>query len=273
MADAFDTKRMTLEAERNRQAEAFQQKLLLSQMKDANSPPIAPEGIDEMVDQYMAGDKSVTSRLGSGFSGSGGANRANFQAALVAKMKKQGLTGKDIADRTAEFVGETQAQRTLGTQSGRVQGAIGALQTTAPLAIQASSDVDRTEFPDFNKIENAVRTGTGDTKIVLFNAYNQAIVNDYAQIMRRGGASTDEASRRANDILSTSFSKGQYAAGVQALNTEATAVQNGLQNAKDTIAGKVKSTPHENVTEDQYNKLQKGQKYWFDGKEYTKGEP
>ena len=137
-----------------------------------------------------------------------------------------------------KWTGKVAAERTLGTQTGRVTGSIESLKSTVPLALAASNNVDRTKFPDVNSIENAIRSGTGDKSIVQFNIFNQSLVNDYALIMRRGGASTDAASERANDILSTSFSNGQYEAGVKALQQEADAVKQGLANAEDAVSRK-----------------------------------
>lgn len=199
---------------------------------------LSPDAISDLVDNFIAGNTSGLSLLGSTYSPAGQANHAAFGAELDRQLKARNLKGSDIARLHAQYTGEMAAQRTLGTQSGRLQGAIGALQETVPLAKEASARVDRTSFPDFNAIEQSVRRGTGDTAIVVFNAYNQALVNDYAQIMKRGGVSTDESSRRANDILSTAYSAGQYEAGIDALNNEASAVQNGLANAKDVIAGR-----------------------------------
>jgi len=170
----------------------------------------------------------------------------NRQAFLQAAINS-GLPPEVMSQAQAMFAGTLSAERGLGTQSGRVAGAIGALQATVPLARAASEQVNRSQYPDINKVENAVKQGTGDTNIVQFNAYNQAVVNDYAQIMKRGGASTDESSKRANDILSTAFSKGQYEVGLQTLDAEASAVKNGLRTAKDIIAGKDTKTDEKPV--------------------------
>ena len=194
-----------------------------------------PDEISYLIGLAKTGNmQEVNSLLGSSFGNTGKANRAAFLKAAVASD----LPPQVLSQVQAQFAGELSGERALGTQSGRVEGAIGALQSTVPLALDASKKVDRSQFPKLTSIENAVRQGTGDTSIVQFNAYNQAVVNDYAQIMRRGGVSTDDASKRANDILSTSFSQGQYEVGLQTLDNEASAVKNGLKNAKDVIAGK-----------------------------------
>jgi len=169
-----------------------------------------------------------------------------------------------------KYIGMVAGERTLGTQTGRVTGSIESLKSTVPLALAASKNVDRTRFPKMNSIENAFRSGTGDQSIVQFNIYNQSLVNDYAQIMRRGGASTDKSSERANDILSTSFSNGQYEAGVKALQQEADAVQKGLANAEDVVSGKKTTSGPANVTEAQYKILKKGDTYWYNGEKIIK---
>lgn len=235
MSAAFQEKKDRLDAEQHRQAEAFLNRMAMANM-NAERGKMPDDAIQEMVQEYRAGNKQVLQGMGRGAAAA--MNAARFRELLVANLSATGAKPEDIIKAQQRYAGDLAEQRTLGTQSGRLEGAIGALQETVPLALGASEQVDRTQFPRLNDIENAIRTGTGDTKIVIFNAYNQALVNDYAQIMRRGGVTTDEATKRGNDILRTGFAKGQYAAGVSALNNEATAVQNGLANAKDVVAGK-----------------------------------
>lgn len=207
----------------------------LAQAQGGGATVLGPEEIQYLVDLAKTGNmQEVNSLLGSSFGNAGKMNREAFLRAA----SNSGLPPDVMSQAQAMFRSTMSGEQALGTQSGRVAGAIGALQTTVPLARAASAQVDRGQFPDLNSITNAISKGTGGTSIIQFNAYNQAVVNDYAQIMRRGGVSTDEASKRANEILSTAFSQGQYEAGLQTLDAEATAVKDGLQNAKDVIAGK-----------------------------------
>lgn len=200
---------------------------------------LGPDSIQYLVDLAKTGNmQEVNSLLGSSFGNAGKMNRQAFLQAAI----NSGLPPEVMSQAQSMFAGTLSGERALGTQSGRVAGAIGALQTTVPLARAASAQVDRGQFPNINSVTNAISKGTGGTAIIQFNAYNQAVVNDYAQIMRRGGASTDEASKRANEILSTAFSQGQYEVGLQTLDAEATAVKDGLKNAKDVIAGKTTKT-------------------------------
>lgn len=205
--------------------------------QDKQGQVLPAEGIKTLVEQRLAGDTSGLTILGSAFSPAGMVNRRMFLDELDNQLKAKGLTGDALAHAHAQYMGEVSGQRALGTQGGRVAGAIGTLQETVPLALQASENVDRSQFPDLNSVGNAVRRGLGDSNIIIFNAYNQALVNDYAQIMKRGGASTDDASKHANDILSTNFSRGQYAVGADTLMQEAGAVQRGLQDAKKVVSG------------------------------------
>jgi hypothetical protein len=196
---------------------------------------LGPESIDYLVELARQGDlQAVKDLIGSSYGNVGKANRDAFIKGAI----KAGLSPSTLAQAQTMFAGTMAGERALGTQAGRISGAIGALKETVPLAIQASQAVDRTQFPSINSIEIAISRGTGDTNVVKFNAFNQALVNDYAMIMRRGGATTDESSKRANEILTTAYSQGQYQAGVDALNAEATAVQNGLRSAKDVVSGK-----------------------------------
>lgn len=199
--------------------------------------PIPDQTLTSMAEQYLAGDKSVIQGLGYGTTGAG--NRIALRNRIEEIGKSRGMTGKDIATSIAEFTALTAAERTLGTQSARIDYAIANLQQFVPIAVNLSNKMDRTDYPTLNSAINAVSKGAGDENMVRFIAAHNAVVSDYSAVIGRGNAQTTDLARHmAQDVLSTAYSQGQYAAAADQLMIEANAALQGTQTAKDRLAGR-----------------------------------
>jgi hypothetical protein len=219
--------------------------------------------LSQMADQYIAGDKSVIQGLGYG--NAGASNRAALRTAISQKemdrataefqqshggrlptdAEKEVLSqdiGRRLAVGIAEYGGLQQAERTgFGRVAQLTIGAQEAKQFT-PLALKASESVDRTNYPNFNKLQLAVMEGTGNEDVINFLEANVALIDAYAQVIGRGNSQlTDAARTQATNLLNTNWSKGQYATGVAAINREIDAAlkapQEMLQTFRQGFAG------------------------------------
>lgn len=179
---------------------------------------LAPDVLQSMAGQYLAGDKSVLTGLGYG--NQGASNRAALRTEIANQAKARGMSPADIANTMAEYQGYTAGQRSIGTYVANVDYAAKEAEKTIPMAVDRSNAVDRTKYPTLNAVENAVRKGTGDAAVVRFNAANQALVNLYARAMNPRGVASDASKRDAHDALSIAFSKGQYAAAADQIRQE-----------------------------------------------------
>lgn len=199
------------------------------------------KSIDMLADQRIAGDKSALT--GMGYGAIAQQNKAKLQQAIQKKLSEQGLTGGDLAAKTAEFMGTQAGERTLGTRSANIGMGIAEMQKFVPMAVQLSNQVDRTQFPTMNAAMQAANKGTGGEAIVRFIAANNAIINAYSQIVTRGGQPTDMARGLAQEVLSTAYSKGQYAAAADQLMKEAAAAQQAPGAVRGEMRGAVTGQP------------------------------
>jgi len=85
--------------------------------------------------------------------------------------------------------------------------ALGALD----IAVQASADVPRSQYPSVNAALNAYRTGTGDPKTVALGAALNTVVNDYARFAG-GGIGSDALRGEAERILNQAHNHEQVVA-------------------------------------------------------------
>lgn len=224
-----------------------------AQMSGAGGGQLDQATLSQMADQYIAGDKSVLQGLGYG--NAGAANRAALRTAVSQKemsratqdfekkngrpptdAEKEGLSadiGRKLAIGIAEYGGLQQAERSGFNRIAGITLAAAEAQKFTPLAKQASESVDRTRYPNFNKIELAVMEGTGSTAVINFYEANVALIDAYAQVIGRGNSQlTDAARSQATNLLNTNWSKGQYNTAVDAINREIAAA---LQAPKEML--------------------------------------
>lgn len=183
---------------------------------------LTPEAIDKAADAIANGSKM--SDLGMGFG-----QAADKQAILNRVAAK--YPNLQVTDAQTQLLGDRAAARTIGTTGGKIEMASQSLDSMIPLAKAASEQIDRTQYPTINAIQNAVKKGTGDPNIIKFNTYLQAVINDQAALMVRSGASTDAARAKANDMANTAFSKGQINAYFDAAQKEIGAQRSAIKNA------------------------------------------
>lgn len=182
-----------------------------------------PDVINMLADQAIAGDTSWKTNLGRGQQGA--ANIAAVDARIAEKAKEQGLTGKDLAVRAAEFGGLKAGERTLTTRTAQIGMRINEARQFAPLALNASENVDRTQYPTFNRLYEAGLTGTGDENVVRLAVATNSFLNAYAAAVTPTGTPTEGAQTRARAILDDAWSKGQFRTGIDQLLKELDAAQ------------------------------------------------
>ena len=193
------------------------QEWLLAQTKPsiAGGGDLTPAALQLKAEQALAGDKSALT----GFA----RNQKNMVAlsnAVADLAAKRGINGKELAAITAEYVGFTSGQRTVGTRQAQIEIAANVTDQFAPIAIDASEKFDRTEWKSLNDIQKAVDSHTASPELRRFNFANNSLVNAYARAINPTGQGNEHDKRHAYEILDTGFSKGDYRAAVEQLQVE-----------------------------------------------------
>ncbi len=111
------------------------------------------------------------------------------------------------------------------------------------MGIEASKSVNRTQFPTLNSIILAYDKGTGDENVVRLAVATNAISNAYAQVVARGGQSTDAARAQAREILDNAYSKGQYATALDQMMKEIVAAGGAPAAVREEIRQGIRGTP------------------------------
>jgi hypothetical protein len=191
------------------------------------------ETINAMANQYRAGDTSVLTNLGRGAQGA--ENIVALRKRIAEINAGQGETGQEQANRNAEMFGVKAGQRTLGTKQANIEMAATEFQQVLPVVQKASQAVNRTNYPDLNKIIQAFNEKTGDPNIVAFGGGVNTLINLYGRAISPNGVATVSDKDHAREILQKAWSQGQFDAAVGMMSQEIDAALKSPEKVRDEM--------------------------------------
>jgi hypothetical protein len=224
----------------SKEDQATMAKLRVDARRSAVNEVISDINADFTAERVLAGDERATVGMARS-----SANITKVTNHLVIKAKEMGISARELAVRIAEFSGLMASERTLGVRFANMEVAAKEVEQFAPLALQRSKDVDRTEYPDLNSIILAYEQKTGSPEVVLFGQAVNSMVYVYAKFLNPIGVLTDGDKAIAREILSKSWSEGQFEAQVKQIGME-------IQFGQKAVAGvKQELRDAHGVTQDQ----------------------
>lgn len=164
-------------------------------------------------------------------------NAALTKAILDGRIDPYKITGKNakimaqtlVADPNAnikdlgiEAAGATAAEKAIAGQSAKMSTAANEATQMIGVVRGLSNQIDRTEYPSLNAIQNAVDKGTGGKEIVQLNTSINALVNSYARAISPTGQPTVSDKNHAREILNSAYSNGQIGAILDTMGQEMT---------------------------------------------------
>lgn len=200
---------------------------------DSGEQLLDDKSLSAMAEQYRSGDTSVMQNLGRGAQGA--ANIVALRKKITEQNSGQGASGTDQAMRNAEFFGVKSGQRTLGTKQANIEMAATEFKQVLPIVAEASKGVDRTKYPDLNKIIQAFEEKTGDPNIVRFGGGVNTLVNLYARAISPGGVATVSDKDHARILLNKAWSQGQFEAAVGMMTQEIEAALKSPEVVRDEM--------------------------------------
>jgi hypothetical protein len=174
--------------------------------------------VKTMAEQARAGDTSVFQNLGRGAQGA--QNIIRLRAEIARQNAETGTSGTTQAMKNAEFFGTKAGQRTLATKQTNIELAATEFKQVLPVVQKASLEVNRTQYPDLNKIYQAWLEKTGDPKVVAFGGGINTLVNLYARAISPTGVPTVSDKDHAREILNKAWSQGQFDSAVKMMSAE-----------------------------------------------------
>lgn len=192
-----------------------------------------------MAEQYLTGDKSVFQNIGRGAQGA--KNIVSLRQAIRKEAQAQGMGGKDVAAKIAEFNGIMAGQRALGTRTANVEMAVNEAYNMIDIAKKASHEVPRGSFKPWNRIVRGENVITNDPSYAKFAAATLAVVNTWARAISPSGVPTVADKEHAHEVLNTAQSQEAYDAVLDQFKQEIEAARKApgqvRQEFREGVAG------------------------------------
>src|SRR5512139_1102624 len=196
--------------------------------------------LEAMAHQARQGDTTVFQNLGRGIQGA--QNIVMLRKEIARQNAVEGTSGEEQAAKNAEFFGSKAGQRAIGTRTANIELAANELKNVIPVVLDASKAVNRTNYPDLNKVILAYQEKTGDPNVVKFGQGINTLINLYARAINPSGIPTVYDKSQAHDILYKAWSSGQFEGAVSMMQKEVDAAlaSPGLvkQQMRDRILGR-----------------------------------
>jgi hypothetical protein len=138
--------------------------------------------------------------------------------------------------------GKSQEARTTGVRSAAIELASEVADSLIPLVKETSAQINRTEYPDLNKIILAYETKTGDPKVVQFGEMVNSLRYAYARALSPTGQARVDDLRRADAILDPAWSKGQINAALDQIHRGIQVEKGAIERVRQRIAAGGAST-------------------------------
>lgn len=213
---------------------------------DAQGKPIRPttaamvtaaskKGLDNevltgMVDQYLAGDRSVMQGFGTSLAGQ--QDKAQFRSMLYKVAKDRGITPDQLVTRMAEVEGLKTGERELARTIVRVGYYKDEAMALMDQALEKSEKVKRFDLIPLNKVIQSFETNTSDPDLKQFAIANNALLAAYTKVMVPTGAPTESVRKHAYELLSTATGADAYKAGAMQLIFEMEQAERAPQQTK-----------------------------------------
>lgn len=171
---------------------------------------------------------------------------ADLVKEIMAKVATGGVDPKEMLSRSAEFQGQKAGQRTLSTRIANIEMAATEAANLMPIAIKASENVNRTNYPSLNSVILAMEKGTGDANVVQLAVATNSLVNAYSRAISPSGTPTVSDKDHAREILASAYSKGQYASAVRMMQQEIDAARKSPHQVRGAMKEEFTGKPSEN---------------------------
>jgi hypothetical protein len=188
---------------------------------------LTPAAIDQGAEMYYQTGRFPTG-MGRGVQGAG-----NIQMIMD---RAQELHPNDPIEswpaRQQAFAANTAGERTLSTRAANFTLAENSASSVMPRVIEASRSVDRTKYPDINKIIEMAKVGTGDPNMIRFGIAAETLAQAYATALTPVGKSTVSMQDHARELMNKAWSQGQIEAAVDQMGKEISSEKQSLNKTR-----------------------------------------
>ena len=195
----------------------------------------SPEQFDFNAQRLAKGDTSVLQNLGN--SKEAGKLKQAYKNRAADYYTEQGKGPDEANAMVAKYGGMKSGARVLANRLATMETAIANVQGTAPVLLDISAKIPRTQYPRLNDVIIAFKGNTGDENVKRMGAAVETLAQNYANALTRTGVTTDSMREHAHKLLEQGFTHGQMGAVVDQMLIEMSREQATTKSAMDQFLG------------------------------------
>lgn len=206
----------------------------------ASAVGMTPDQLDFAAVREAHGDTSQSQ--GFGGSRAGAAMRTIVKSRANQYWMDKGMMPQEANATVAEFQAMKRGAATLGQLDARMTAALAKAKATAPVLLDISSKVNRSQYPDIASIQLALqkRVGTKQEQenLARFNIAIETLASNYGSTLGMGNSVlSDFQTKRAQSLLEHAYSDGTLKGAVDQILTEIDREEAGTRGAMRTFFG------------------------------------
>ena len=200
-------------------------------LAEAKVPPssMSPQSLEVSADVYRMTGR-LPPNMGRGIQGSQEAAVIRNRAAE--KEQDAGGDPADWADRWQQFGTRATGLRTFETRAAGLTLAENEARALVPRVRELLGTVDRTRFPDLNKLIIAGQTKTGNENEIKLGIAINSLIPVYARVLKPVGQVGQTDMANAQHLLEQKWSTGQMGAALDQFEVELHAAKDALAKAR-----------------------------------------
>lgn len=211
-------------------------KIKIDKAQQQGQSNIDDSTLNQMADQFLAGDHGVMTGLGRGTQGA--ANIVALREKIASRAAEQNMSGTDIARKLAEFKGLQAEETTIGRQEGNVQMAATEAKKMSGILRQVSAKVPRSDIAPVADGEVKIEKAAGDISAAQLTAAVNTYINVYARAINPKGVGTVSDKEHAREIITAGIGDGQLNGVLDILDKEVDAALSSPGAVKESLGGK-----------------------------------
>jgi hypothetical protein len=195
----------------------------------------SPEQFDFNAQRLAKGDTSILQNLGN--SKEMGKLKQAYKNRAADYYTEQGKGPDEANAMVAKFGGMKSGARVLANRLASMETAIANVQGTAPIVLDISARIPRTQYPKLNDVILAYQKNTGGTEVRRLGVAVETLAASYANALTRTGVTTEGMREHARSLLEQGYTHGQMGAVVDQMLIDMSREQATTKGALDEFLG------------------------------------
>ena len=186
---------------------------------------LSPQALDSAAEAWLKNGK-MPPNLGRGQQGAQNIAAITNRGWEIAAEK--GLSPSDVLERQQSFGAMAAGKRLLSNRVVGLELVGNEAQKLIPVLEKTIDQLGNGQYSDINAAINNLKKRSGNEDLIRLGVSAESLKSVYARVLKAGGTPTEGAAKKADDLFSGAWSKGQMRTALDQMKIE-------LKNAKESV--------------------------------------